>query len=173
MWKSVFRWVRYFLKQGNSLQNFKNRSQQPNIISLLSSLGSLYHHFKVHRVDIWLYIEVFWSKSWGSLWKIVVHWGRYILKQGNPLIYFKNHSHLPNIIILLSLFGSLYHNLKFHRVDIWLYWYFSGVRIEVICENYQPLGQIHPETGGSLTKFKNHSQLHKTNSLSISYSSVA
>ena len=54
----------------------------------------------------------------------VGHWGIYVLKQGNPWQNFKNHLQLPNICILLSFFASLSHHFMFHRVDIWLYWYF-------------------------------------------------
>ena len=68
------------------------------------------------------------------LGSIVSHWGSCSLKQRNLLQNAINHSQLPNIFILLSIFGSLSHNFKVHRVDIWLYCCFSGVRGEFIFE---------------------------------------
>ena len=40
--------------------------------------------------------KVFLSERWGYLVKSVGYWERYILKQGNPVIFFQNHSQLPN-----------------------------------------------------------------------------
>ena len=53
--ESVCLWGSYDLKHGNPLQNFKHHSHWPNIYILLSFFGSISNHFKVHRVDIWLY----------------------------------------------------------------------------------------------------------------------
>ena len=72
---------------------------------------------------------------------------------GEYLAKFKNHSELPNIIILLSFFGSLSHHFKVHRVEIWLYWVFLVIG-EVTRKKCYPLSQLWPETGESLTHFK-------------------
>ena len=53
--KSFIHWGTYGLKQGNPLQNFKNRSQVPILFYFISFFGSLSHYFKVHKVYIWLY----------------------------------------------------------------------------------------------------------------------
>ena len=37
---------------------------------------------------------------------------------GKSLVKFENYSQLPNIVILLSSFGSLSQYLKVHKVDI-------------------------------------------------------
>ena len=55
MGKHVGHWGSYGLKQGSPLQKFRNHSQLTNIIILLSFFGSLSHHFKFRRVDIWSY----------------------------------------------------------------------------------------------------------------------
>ena len=56
------------LETGESLAKFQKNSQLPNSFILLSFFASLYHHFKVDRVEIWLY-WYFLSKRWGSLSK--------------------------------------------------------------------------------------------------------
>ena len=53
---------------------------------------------------------------------------------GESLARFLNYSRLPNILILLSFFGSFCHCLKFHKVEIWVYQVF-GVRGEVLWVN--------------------------------------
>ena len=68
------------------------------------------------------------SKRWVSLVKSDGHKGRYSLKQGNYLHNLKNHSQLPNILIVLSFFGSISHHFKFNRDDIWLYWGYHVLR---------------------------------------------
>ena len=108
-----------------------------NYLILLCSYHLLVHFLIISRSTdlITNYIEFFHGVRGEVIWKKNVgHWGSYGLKQGNPLQFFKNHSQLPNIIILWSVFGSLYHHFKVHRFDIWLYWGFYGLRGEVICE---------------------------------------
>ena len=61
--KCVDHWGSYGLKQSNTFQNFKVHSQLYNIFILLSFFGSIYHHFKVHRFDIWLYWDFFGVKG--------------------------------------------------------------------------------------------------------------
>ena len=139
MWKHFVHWGRYILKQGNPLHNFKNHSQQPNIIILLSYLGSLSHHFKVYIVDIWLY----WSFSGvrGEVLFEKFHPLRQIRPEtGESLENFKNHSQIPNIIILLPSLGSLSRHFKVHSIDIWLYCFFSVVRGELLCEKVLDIG---------------------------------
>ena len=73
-----------------------NYPKLPTIFILFSIFGSLSHHFKVHRVDN-LSIQYFSRVRCEFIWeKSVGRWGRYGLKQGNPLI-FLNHSQLHNI----------------------------------------------------------------------------
>ena len=204
---------------GEYLAVFQNNSQLPNIIILVSFFGSISHHFKVHRVDIWLYlgfygmrgeflwgkvpdieaatawnrvipckcfrithnylilwfyhnvlvylliisrpieltfdyIEVIWSKRWGSLWKSVGHWGRYGLKKFNPQKCFKNYSQLPNDNILLSflihfIIISRYTELIFDYIEV-----FWNKRWDYFGENVRHWGRYGMKQGNTLQFFK-------------------
>ena len=79
----------------------------------------------------WNIFSFFLSENWGSLVKMVIRWGSYILKQGNHFQNWKNNSQPPNMFLLLLL-GSLSYHFKVYRVEIWLFWSFYGVRGEVL-----------------------------------------
>ena len=132
----VIHWGRYIPKQGNPLQSFKNHSQLPNIFILLSFFWFTFSSFQ-GSLSWSLIILRFFSKRWGFLWKFSAieadtAWNRGI----HCKILKTTHNYL--IFILLSLFISISHNFKVHRVDIWSHWGFSGVRGEVISEKVLP-----------------------------------
>ena len=72
---------------------------------------------------------------------------------------FKNHSQLPNIYILLSFFGSLFHHFKYHRVDILFFKGFSGVRGDFIWVKFPAIEAATDWNRIIPWKFKYHSQL--------------
>ena len=88
--------LRFFWKIDES-----NHSQLPNIIILLSTCGSLSHHFRVHRVDIWLYWGFSGVRGEVFLWKSFWHWGSYGPKQGNLLFKKKTHYYLILLFLII------------------------------------------------------------------------
>ena len=66
----------------------------------------------------------------------------------------KNHLQQANIFILLSFFDQLSHHIKIHRVDILLYWEFSGVRGGVLQEKVSAIEEAMVWNRGILTKFE-------------------
>ena len=105
------------------------------------------------------YIDFFWSIRWGYLWGKFRPLRQLQSETGESLA--KNYKSLTTTkyFILLSFFGSLSRHFKVHRVDTWLYWGFSGVRGEVICEKLNHWGRYGLKQGNPLQNFKNQSQL--------------
>ena len=103
MSKSVVLSGVYILNQRNPLQYFKNHKQGPIILISLSFFDSLYHHFKVHIVDI-LFVQSFSGVRGQGIKKRHVYLGIYGLKQGNILQNSTNHSQRPNILFYYQFF---------------------------------------------------------------------
>ena len=123
-----------------------NHSQLPNIFILLSFFCSLSHYFKVQKVDIG-YIEVFWSKGWGYLWKSVEHWGSYDLKQ---VIFLITHNYI--ILLFYIIFGSLSQCL--YLIILRLLWI---KRWGSFIKNLGNWGSYGLKHGNCLQNLKNHS----------------
>ena len=100
---------------------------------LLSLFGSISHHFKLCRYDIWIY-WYFWSKRLGSLGKNVGRWGIYGLKQGIILHNLFQITH--NYLIFLSYYHFLIYFLYISRSTELIFDYIdvSVVRGEFICD---------------------------------------
>ena len=61
--KSVGHWGSYCLKQDKPLQTLKITHNYLILLFYYHFLGSISHHIKVHRVDIWLYWDFFGARG--------------------------------------------------------------------------------------------------------------
>ena len=116
----VLHWGIYGLKQGNPLQNFKITHNY-----LIFNLLSIFINYLIISMSTELIFDsfkIFWSKGWGSLGKIVCHWGSYSLKQGNTFQSFKithnclillfNYHFLINYLIISRSTELIHHSFK-------------------------------------------------------------
>ena len=137
-------WGIYVLKKGNPWQIFKNHSQLLIIFILLSFL-LLSHHFKVHRVDIWLYWG-FLMMRWGYLGKVLAIEIDMYHNRGIPD---KTLKITHNYLIFLFYYHFLLHffiiskstDLRLNYIEV--FWVIG----EFLWEKYLLLGKLIPETG--------------------------
>ena len=154
--KSINQRGSYVLKQGNPLQKIKYHSQLLNIFILLSFFASLSRHFKVLRVEIWLYWDfgVKYGVIRGNCWPL-----RHLRPETGE--YLANFKTTNNYLIILFYYHFLLYFLVISRSIELIFDYIDIFRVggEVILGICRILRQLNPEKGEYLAKFYYYSQL--------------